>query len=197
MARLVEFFYDFRNPYSYLAYAQLREMSTEIALRPMNVLGLMEMVGNVPTSVTCAAKGRYVRADLARWCERSAIVFNPTNPMMLNGDVCARAVLAASSPDDAATISWALFRAGWSEATPLATTDEILNLVAAAGVDLAPIAAKIDNPETTALLDANTGEAAGRGAFGSPTMFVGEDMFFGNDRLDFVRDALAREEQSA
>jgi hypothetical protein len=53
-----EFFYDFRSPYSYLAYTQLCEMDVDVALRPMKILKVMELVGNTPTTITCAAKGR-------------------------------------------------------------------------------------------------------------------------------------------
>ena len=70
-------------------------------------------------------------------------------------------------------------------------------MIAAAGVDPAPVAARIDAPDVVAQLGANTDEAAERGVFGSPTIVVGEAMFFGNDRLDFLREELARLEEAA
>ncbi|MGY1424572.1 2-hydroxychromene-2-carboxylate isomerase [Lysobacter sp. A289] len=197
MTRSIELFYDFRSPYSYLAFTQLREMGVDIALRPMMVLKLMEEVGNVPTTLTCAAKGRYARDDLARWAQRYGIALNPSDMRANDGNACSRAVLAAASPADAATITLALYRACWSEGKTLATKDDILAVIAAAGIDADAIAKRIDVPETIAQLDANTGEAAERGVFGSPTMFVGDAMFFGNDRLDFVREHIALLEESA
>ena len=197
MTQQIELFYDFRSPYSYLAFTQLREMDVDIALRPMQILKVMEKVGNVPTTITCAVKGRYARLDLARWAQRYGLTLNPSNMRDNDGDACSRAVLAAASPAQAATITLALYRACWSEAKTLATTDDVLAAVAAAGLDPAPIAARIDAPDVVALLDANTDEAAERGVFGSPTIFVGDTMFFGNDRLDFVREELARLEEAA
>lgn len=197
MTQPIEFFYDFRSPYSYLALTQLREMDVDIALRPMPILKVMEKVGNVPTTITCAAKGRYARLDLARWARRYGLTLNPSNMRDNDGDACSRAVLAAGSPAEAAAITLALYRACWSEGKTLATTDDILAAIAAAGIDAAPIAARIDSPDIVAQLDANTDEAVERGVFGSPTMFVGETMFFGNDRLDFVREELARLEEAA
>ena len=197
MTQQIEFFYDFRSPYSYLAFTQLLQMDADIALRPMQILKLMEKVGNVPTTITCAAKGRYARLDLARWAERSGLTLNPSNMRDNDGDACSRAVLAAASPAEAAQITLALYRACWSEAKTLATRDDILAVIAAAGLDPAPIAARIDAPDVVAQLDANTEEAAKRGVFGSPTIFVGETMFFGNDRLDFLREELARLEEAA
>lgn len=197
MSQRIELFYDFRSPYSYLAFTQLREMDVDLALRPMQILKVMEKVGNVPTTITCAVKGRYARADLARWAQRYGITLNPSNMRDNDGDACSRAVIAAPSSEDAAAITLALYRACWSEGKTLATTDDILAVIAAAGVDPAPVAARIGAPDVLAQLDANTAEAVERGVFGSPTILVGATMFFGNDRLDFVREELARLEEAA
>lgn len=193
--RQVELFYDFRSPYGYLAFTQLRAMDVALVLRPMQVLKVMALVGNTPTSITCAAKGRYARQDLARWARRYGVPFNPSNMRDNDGDACARAVLAG--PDDAETITAALYRAGWSEAKPLTNQAEILAALTAAGIDAGPIGERMDSPAIVAQLDANTDEAAKRGVFGSPTVFVGEAMFFGNDRLDFVREHLDQMETAA
>lgn len=197
MTQALQLYYDFRSPYSYLAFTQLREMDIDISLRPIMILKVMEAVGNVPTTITCAAKGRYARADLARWAQRYGIPFNASNMRENDGDACSRAVLAAKTSADASAITLAVYRAGWSEGKPLAKKDDILAVIAAAGVDPVPIGERIDAPEVVAQLEANTSEAAERGVFGSPTMFVGDAMYFGNDRLDFVREHLAREEQAA
>lgn len=197
MTQRIELFYDFRSPYSYLAFTQLLGMHVEIALRPMQILKVMEKVGNVPTTITCAAKGRYARMDLARWAQRYGLTLNPSDMRANDGDACSRAVLAAGSPAEAEAITLALYRAGWSEGKPLATTGDILAAIAAAGIDPGPIAARIDAPDVVAQLEANTDEAAERGVFGSPSIFVGETLFFGNDRLDFVREELARLELAA
>lgn len=197
MKHPIELFYDFRSPYSYLAFTQLRDMDVDISLKPMQILKVMEKVGNVPTTITCAAKGRYARVDLSRWARRYGLTFNPSNMRSNDGDACSRAVLAAESPAQAEAITLALYRACWSEGKTLATTDDILAALADTGIDLARLATLIDAPDTVAKLAANTAEAAERGVFGSPTIFVGDAMFFGNDRLDFVREELARLEEAA
>jgi len=197
MTETVEFFYDFRSPYSYLAYTQLRGMDVAVSLKPMMVLKVMEKVGNVPTTITCAAKGRYARTDLARWGKRYGVALNPGDMRQTDGDACSRAVLAAATPEEAAAITLALYRACWSEGKTLATKDDILGVIAAAGVPAGPIAAGMDAPDAVAQLDANTAEAAERGVFGAPTMFAGGAMFFGNDRLDFLREHLAGMEKAA
>ena len=114
-----------------------------------------------------------------------------------DGDACSRAVLAAASPAEAAATTLALYRACWSEGKTLASTDDILAAIASAGLDAPSIGAQINDPAVIAQLEANTNEAAERGVFGSPSMFVGDTLFFGNDRLDFVREELTRLENAA
>lgn len=197
MTDAVQFFYDFRSPYSYLAFTQLREMGVDIVYRPMQILTVMERVGNVPTTIICKAKGQYARADLARWGQRLGISLAPSDMKANDGDAMARAVCAATSAEQAGDMTAAIYRAIWSEARTLADSAAVLGLLSEAGLDVAGLATRIDAPETVAQLAANTDEAVERGVFGSPTVFVGETMFFGNDRMDFVREALAQQGAAA
>lgn len=197
MTQNVEFFYDFRSPYSYLAYTQLMQLDVAIAFKPMQILKVMDRVGNVPTTITCAAKGRYARVDLGRWAHRYGVMLNPSDMKANDGDAMSRAVLAATTPEAAAEVTLAIYRAIWSNAETLADSAAIVASLAAAGIDTTAIAQGIDAPETIARLEANTDEAVERGVFGSPTIFVGDAMFFGNDRIEFVRDELARLEPVA
>jgi 2-hydroxychromene-2-carboxylate isomerase len=192
----VALFYDFRSPYSYLAVTQLLGMDVDVAFRPMKILAVMERVGNVPTTITCAAKGRYARMDLARWAARYGIALNPSDMRANDGDALSRAVIAAA-PADRYAVTFALYRAIWGEGKTIGDAAAAVAALKAAGLDAGAIAAGIDAPETIAQLEANTDEAVARGVFGSPTIFVGDTMFFGNDRLDFVREALGLREQAA
>jgi 2-hydroxychromene-2-carboxylate isomerase len=192
MSRL-EFFFDFGSPYSYLAHSQLGTMCDDVAVRPMAVLKVMEAVGNQPTTLQSAAKGRYAMVDLGRWAALYGVPLNPSNARRNDGRACARAVLAAARQGKSCEATAALFRAYWGDGAPLTSVAEIVGVLARAGLDAKAIEALIDTPEIAAELDANTKEAAERGVFGAPTIFVGEDMFFGNDRLDFVRARLAQE----
>ena len=197
MSESVELFYDFRSPYSYLAFTQLLDMDVRIALKPMQILKVMDRVGNVPTTITCAAKGRYARVDLGRWAQRYGVMLNPSDMRANDGDAMSRAVLAAGSAGEAVDVTLALYRAIWSNGKTLAGTEAILTALASAGIDTAAIATAIDSPEIQALLEANTDAAVERGVFGSPTIFVGDAMFFGNDRIEFVREELQRVKDAA
>jgi 2-hydroxychromene-2-carboxylate isomerase len=197
MTHAVELFYDFRSPYSYLALTQLRQMDVSIALKPMQILKVMEQVGNVPTTITCAAKGRYARVDLGRWAQRYGVALNPSDMKANDGDAMSRAVLTADGADEAVRVTEILYRAIWSEGRTLANSQAVLAELAAQGIETATIANRIDSPDMIARLEANTTEAVERGVFGSPTIFVGDAMFFGNDRIEFVREELARMEDAA
>jgi 2-hydroxychromene-2-carboxylate isomerase len=158
----------------------------------MQVLKVMAAVGNQPTTIQSAAKGRYAAADLGRWATRYGVPLNPRNMRRNDSAACARAVLAAGRQGRAREAAAALFHAYWGAAEPLTSTWEALAALDRAGIDIDGLEPLIDSPDIAAELDANTQEAADRGVFGAPTIFVGVDMFFGNDRLDFVRERLAQ-----
>lgn len=191
MKQTVEFFFDFVSPYSYLAYSQLDSLPADISLRPMHVLSVMKAVGNTPTTVTCAAKGLYSSADLARWARRYGVALNRPDMRAMNNAACARALLAAPSSEAARQITTALFNTCWRDGKTLTTTAEVLEVLTAAGIETSSLADLIDAPETLEQLEKNNQEAAERGVFGAPSFLLGESLFFGNDRLDFVREHLA------
>jgi len=197
MAERIEFFFDFLSPYSYLAHSQLAGLGVEVAYRPMGLLKVMEEVGNSPTTILSKAKGAYAMKDLGRWAARYGVPLTPGGMRRNDGAACARAVLAAARYDEAAAATAAIYAAFWGTGAPLTSSAEIVAVLADAGLDGAAIAPLIDSPQIAAELEANTKEAAARGVFGAPTIFVGDDMFFGNDRLDFVRERLARKELAA
>jgi 2-hydroxychromene-2-carboxylate isomerase len=195
MSATLELFFDFRSPYSYLANTQLPSLGAEVAYRPFEVLGLMDLVGNVPTSITCKPKGKYLGADLRRWVGLYGVPFQ-RHPDLATIDArrLLRAVLAADELGQAGPAVTAIFRAVWGVPAPLATAADVAAVLEGAGVSAPDLATRIDDPALDAALDKATTDAANRGVFGAPTMFVGEEMFFGNDRLNFVREALARQE---
>jgi 2-hydroxychromene-2-carboxylate isomerase len=187
----LEFYFDYRSPYAYLAQTQVRQLGADIAWRPFEILQLMDKVGNVPTSITCKPKGQYLGKDLMRWVGLYKVPFQ-RHPQAATIDArrLLRATLAAAELGQADAAVRAIFGAYWGSGAPLSTTDEVVALLNAAGVGGPDLARRIDDPELDRALDAATDEAAARGVFGAPTMYVGDEMFFGNDRFDFVRASL-------
>lgn len=188
---VLDFYFDYRSPYAYLAQTQVRKLGVEVAWRPFEILQLMDKVGNVPTSITCKPKGKYLGVDLMRWVALYKVPFQ-RHPQ--SGDIDARrllrATLAAAELGQADTAVAAIFGAYWGSGAPLATAEEVVAVLDGAGVGATDLAARIEAPDLDAAVDAATDEAAARGVFGAPTMYVGDEMFFGNDRFDFVRASL-------
>ena len=197
MSQRLEFFFDFVSPYSYLAHSQIYGLGAAVVLKPMTVLKVMELVGNTPTTITCAAKGRYSRADLGRWVSLYKIPIGAADMRGNDSQACGRAVLAATREGLAREATAAIYHAFWGEPVALKTSADVLAVLVAAGLQTRSIEQLIDSPEIVAELALNTAEAAERGVFGAPTIFVGDDMFFGNDRLDFVRARLATTQEKA
>ena len=188
----LDFYFDYRSPYAYLAQTQVRSLGVEIAWRPFEILQLMDQVGNVPTSITCKTKGRYLGADLQRWVALYRVPFQ-RNPQGAEIDArrLLRATLAADELGQADAAVAAIFAAYWGgSGAPLVTPGDLVEVLNGAGVSGPGLLARIEDPALDAALDEATAAAAARGVFGAPTLYIGDEMFFGNDRFDFIRASL-------
>jgi len=153
----------------------------------------MKIVGNTPTTVICAVKRAYAGKDLGRWALRYGIPLSMPDQKGLDAELLLRVVTAARDETTKATATDAIFKAVWGgigDPSP-AGLEAVL---AARGLPAAKLIAAAGEPEAAEALTAATEAAAARGVFGSPTMFVGDEMFFGNDRLEWVRECLAAKE---
>ena len=194
--KTVEFFFDFGSPASYLAWTRLpaicQAAGATLVYRPMLLGGVFQATGNA-SPVTVPAKGRYMLVDLARFAKRYGVPmrFNPHFPIntlaLMRGAVGVQLREPARFDDFVTT----MFRAMWVDGRNMADPAVVGEVLAQAGFDAQVILALTGEQAVKDALKATTEEAVRRGAFGAPTMFVGEQMFFGQDRLDFVREALA------
>jgi len=197
MSRTVEYFFDFGSPTSYLAWTQLpriaAETGTGIVWRPMLLGGVFKATGNA-SPVTVPAKGRWMNGDIARWAKRYGVPFrfNPHFPINTLTLMRGAVGLQMRQPADFMRYVDLMHRAMWEAPVNLGDPAVLAETLTAAGFDAEAFTALVADPEVKARLVANTEEAVARGAFGAPIFFVGEAMFFGQDRLDFVREALAR-----
>lgn len=197
MAKTVEFFFDFASATSYLAYTQLpriaAERSAEIIWRPMLLGAVFKATGNV-SPVTVAAKGRWMFGDLQLWGERYGLPFNPTPYFPVNSLTALRGAVAMQMrmPQQFQRYVELMFRAIWESHRNFNQQDEIAAVLREAGFDIDRMLALVSDPAVKQQLKDNTDEAVARGVFGAPTFFVGDQMFFGQDRLEFVGQALDR-----
>jgi 2-hydroxychromene-2-carboxylate isomerase len=195
LVKRVEFFFDFGSPTSYLAYTQLprivRECAGELVWRPMLLGGVFKATGNASPAMI-PAKGRWMFDDIARHAQQYGVpfAFNPAFPVNTLTLMRGAVGMQMTQPDRFEHYVDAMYRAMWEAPCNLGDPEVLAPTLAAAGFDAAAFMALVGNPDVKAKLIANTDEAVARGAFGAPTCFVGKDMFFGQDRLEFVRAAL-------
>ena len=195
MARTLEFYFDYGSPYSYLADTQVeaiaRRAGARLDRRPMLLGGVFKATGNA-SPVTVPAKGRWMNDDLQRWARRYGVSlrFNPHFPINTLTLMRGATGLQLRSPGDFPRYLDVVQRAMWEAPRNLGDAEVLAATLAESGFDPAAFAALVADPEVKARLIATTEEAVARGAFGAPTFFVGEQMFFGQDRLEFVREAL-------
>jgi 2-hydroxychromene-2-carboxylate isomerase len=187
----LEFFYDFVSPYSYLASTRVEDLArragAELRWRPFLLGGVLKATDNKAPADT-PAKYRHIKVDVGRWALRLGVPLAFPEKHPFSTVLAMRCALAAEARGELVPFTHASFRAAWVEGRDL-TTPEVLSAVAmSAGLDGAALVAAA--PDYKAALAAQTEEAVRRGAFGAPTFFVGDEMFVGNDRLDFVELAL-------
>ena len=195
MTRTIDFYFDFTSPYAYLAHTQLPGIAAahgaRIAYHPFRILELMKIVGNRPTTIECKNKGKYASADLQRWVRRYKVDFarNPNSRSFDFAELDRVALLAIQDGSGAQCVK-AIFDAVWGRPQDLSQRSVLVDVINKAGLEGQALLERANADSVKAQLDAETAAAADRGVFGAPTMFIGDQMFFGNDRLDFVVEEL-------
>ena len=156
-------------------------------------MAIMQQTGNRPPGMV-PAKAAYMGRDLERCCGRYGISFrmNPHFPMMNTRPVLRAACGLADAPVEQKRFIETIFHHVWAAPEPLKTDDgaQVRSVCEAAGLDGEKIMAMSGDESTKARMKANTDEAIERGAFGTPSFFVGDELFFGHDRLDYAVEAL-------
>jgi 2-hydroxychromene-2-carboxylate isomerase len=195
VSKQVEFFFDFGSPTAYLAWTQLpaiaMEARAEIVWRPMLLGGVFKATGN-HSPVLIKPKGKWMFDDMARWARRYGVTLAMNPWFIINTLTLMRGAAGLQMREPGRFLKYvdAMYRAMWEKPVNLGDPAVVAATLQAAGFDPEAFAALVADPAVKQKLIDNTEEAVRRGVFGAPTMFVGEAMFFGQDRLEFVRDAL-------
>jgi len=196
MSKTIEFFFDFGSPTTYLANTQLPKLAQQcgahLVYRPMLLGGVFKATGNA-SPVTVPAKGRWMGVDIQRWAEHYGVPFAfnphfPINTLSLMRGACG---MQMRHPDALGRYIAAVFQAMWVQPCNMGDPQVLAQVLGAAGFEAQEFMDLIADPQVKAQLISNTDEAVARGVFGAPSMLVGDQLFFGQDRLDFVRQALA------
>lgn len=191
MSEPIKLYYDFVSPYSYFAFGQREQIQhktgREIVLRPVAVGAVMEKVGNVPTSLTCKAKRAYSGQDVARWVAKLGVPFavHPAFGTFSTAPLLQGAILADV---DVESFSEAAFAAVWAEKAPITNDDEMRAFFASKDYRFADYWTRKD--EAVDELVERVDEAVADGVFGVPFFKTDRGNFFGNDRLEFLIEAM-------
>jgi 2-hydroxychromene-2-carboxylate isomerase len=196
----MDFYFDCSSPWTYLAFQNIPPLAAEfrepIAWKPILVGGVFNAVN---PSVYAArdnpvpAKQRYMLKDLQDWARLCGLAIKmPPKVFPVNSVKAMRGCLWLLPQGKMEPFAQRVFQAYWGEDRDI-SQDEVLRAICTdVGVDADALFAGIAEPAIKAALKANTDELIGRGGFGSPTIFLGDDMYFGNDRLPLVHAALQR-----
>jgi 2-hydroxychromene-2-carboxylate isomerase len=195
MSKSVEFYFDFGSPTTYLAWTQLPAICAEtgatLTYRPLLLGGVFQATGNA-SPVTIPAKGRFMLQDLQRFASRYRVPmqFNANFPINTLTLMRIATGVQMHQPEQFESYVATVFKAMWVDAVNMGDPVIVAKVLTDAGFDAQQLLALAADPEVKDALKASTETAVKRGVFGAPSMFVDDVLYFGQDRLDFVREAL-------
>lgn len=194
MRKSVDFYYDYISPASYFAWVRLQDICTRtgatINYKPMLLGGVMKANGN-PPPITIPAKWEWIKKDFARTAADHNIPYTLNTHFPFNTVNVMRGALWALMTGKIEEYNKAMYTAAWQEGKDISSPEVLREVLSGAGFDADLVMEEMTRPEIKqALIDA-TDKAAARGVFGAPTAFVGDEIYFGQDRLHWVEEDLS------
>lgn len=194
MRKTLEFYFDVGSPTAYLAHCRLRQLRAQydfdLQYRPMLLGGVFKATGNT-SPVAIPAKGTYMlEQDLPRFARRYGVPLNFNPHFPVNTLYLMRGAIAAQREGCFDAYIDAVMTAMWVDRMAMGDLDVVREVLAAAGLDAEALLAAATEDTIKSELLTRTEQAIGRGVFGAPTLFMDGAMYFGQDRLDFVEEAL-------
>lgn len=192
MNKTIEFFWDAASSYTYLASTQIeavaRRCSAELVWKPFLLGKVFEATGNKPP-IGVPAKGKHLSVDMGRWSRLYGIPFQFPRVFPVNS-VAALRVGCALPPEQHGAWAKAVMRRYWGLGEDISQPELLKSIAAELDLDGEKLLAATQDPVIKDRLRANTEEAVKRGVFGAPAFFVGEELFWGNDRLVLLEEFL-------
>lgn len=193
MSKVIEFFWEPGSPYTYLAATQIEALAKEtgstVAWKPF-LLGKVFEARNMKLPASIPQKAQYMFKDIARWAQLYKVPITMPKVFPVHSLLASRSAIAAAQLGHEAKAAVAILSAYWGEGLDISQTEVIATACNKAGLDGAAILARAQDQSVKDQLKTYTEDALARGVFGAPTMFIGDAMFWGNDRLDIVKRVL-------
>ena len=199
MTNAIEFLFDFGGPNSYLAHKMLPDLAARtgasITYTPILLGGLFKLTNNQPPLIRYAetpAKQKYETLEFDRFVKAHTLPFRMNAHFPINSLYLMRGAVAAQHLGCFMPYVEAIMAAMWEDGANMGDLKVVADVLGKADLNSAAILTKAEDPEVKTELATNTEAAAGRGAFGVPTFFVGEEMFWGKERLAQVEAAVGK-----
>ena len=201
---MIEFFFDCSSPWTYLAFHNIQPLAADlkepIQWRPVLVGGIFNAVNPsvyAQRDKPVPAKAAYMLKDMQDWADAAGLkIVMPPKVFPVNSVKAMRGCLWLEPQGKLLTFASAVFEAYWSREEDISQDAVLLKICQSMGVDGAEFLAGIAQPAIKEQLKSNTEEVIRRGGFGSPTLFLGDDMYFGNDRLVLLRATILRQRKA-
>jgi 2-hydroxychromene-2-carboxylate isomerase len=204
---MIEFFFDCSSPWTYLAFHNIqplaKEFGADIVWRPILVGGIFNSINPsvyAQREHPVEAKVAYQKKDMADWARSAglAIKMRPTVFPVNSVKAMRGCIWLSKDGKDMVPFARAVFEAYWGADKDISKDDVLTEICKGLNIDPQKFFAGIGDQATKDQLKANTDEVMARGGFGSPTIFIDKsDMYFGNDRMPLIREALARRKERA
>ena len=198
---VLEFFFDCSSPWTYLAFTRIQPIAARtgatIEWKPILVGGVFNAVNRDVYDRRAnpdPRKAAYSAKDLQDWARLTGLkIIMPPPVFPVRATLAMRCALAAQEEGRVVEFARSCFESYWSDSQDISQTSVLMDVCRAAGLKGEHVLDRAQANEIKDKLRANTDEVIARGGFGSPTIFVsGEDMYFGNDRMELVEAALRR-----
>jgi 2-hydroxychromene-2-carboxylate isomerase len=195
----VDFYFDFSCPWTYLAFTRLKETATRtgatINWHPFLLADLFERIkSDVPADRgdPDPRRSRYRSKDLQDWARFCSVTIRIPKPWPVSSESAACGAVVAVREGRAQEFGAGIFRACFEAGSDISSPAVVADVAVAVGFERSEFEQAVQGPEVRQQVRANAAALIKRGGFGSPTMFVGDDMFFGNDRMPLVEFSIGQ-----
>ena len=199
MAKTIDYYFTVVSPWSWLGHDRLVGIAARhganVNVKPIDLGRIFPISGGLPLAKRAPQRQAYRLVELARWRDHLGVPINLQPKYVASSGLLAERWILAAAEQGAApalALAGAMMRARWVEERDIAAAETLADIAAANGLDAASLAARAEGPELAACQDALTQEAIDRQIFGAPTYIVDGEMFWGQDRLDFLDRKLAQ-----
>ncbi len=193
MVKNIEFYFDFGSPTAYLAFTQLQliaeRQKANLIYCPILLGGVFKATGNNPPA-SVPAKGKYMMVDLQRYADKYKVPYKRNPYFPINTLSLMRGAVSYQEEGDFLKYVNVIFQNMWIDPKNLNDEEVLKKVLIDNNFDINDFMKRISDQNIKNKLISNTENAVKKGAFGAPTIFVGDEMFFGQDRMEFIENSI-------